>query len=1125
MKDKYSLAYDNIDEIEASTTIADDDYLVSFDVSERKFKKVEKQYVSTSSSSTTDYNSITIFTPDNKYSPLKMLPADGYANGEADNGIAAAHDASGGAVPSFTTAKKRQICVVTVAGTFNGIAVGVNDFLMANQDNPTTAAHWDIIKDSTDDFETAVDSMQGDELYLYGTYLINTANPTQRVNLAGEYTILNLCGYPAIYQTNNNTRAAEQTPRQCASAGLGVGQGLDVDDDLGNKLQQVTYFTLTTAADAENFLIGTKVEVFTDAYHPSADGSQKGYISNAFEVVSVDLAGGIVYADSVLEYHNEIANATNIYLIPLHEDKATIIREGSLFMGAPTVIGGEVGWWLTLEGTDYQTATISGSSTTRTLTMAGGVPSYLTAQGVRIVVDSDSIFTMEITETTATTITGTIENGKNDRGVSETCPTSGSVTFVPAFYTSEFDNTTHGGAIVLQQAHGSKVKTNFARLWAAGVRCRYSHFCETDVYASKVVNIGTGISGKSWRLLYMAEDYSSSRNRHKVRGCGGRHAYTSSSGETSIAWAADLWMFRSGCTCRPVADIETTLDTGAACDTHSMTNGASIKSKVEFVTSYNTAHSYRGIGGQLRGENHTITHEQRGGQIGLRVANGADYARSIGCIDNVQLKVADMPVRDDGFFFASNLPVGFLMQSQSAYTGGTAGYRTLAKVSASYANIPCGNKLESYTKADFNKVEFDNIGYVAEWLQDQAVMKISHARYSYSNDRGISFTSSTSLSVGSGSKVFTVTAGQDISVGQGILVRAVAAHESCFMRGRVVSYSGTTLTLYIDGYKGSGTYASWRLITDIYATRYGIAMGGASEYYAGVVDVELGVGGNPSSIFCLPIITATTSTGISFATDTITLTSALSSSVSVGYRVSISNAANSANNLKYYTIASIAVDRLSFTLTGASFTTESAGNAVSLIFYEATATKTAQVGILNVKDPHGVGMPALYPAELASDFSAVNIGVIIYNGQIVSGGVSSPKSVSRVTFSALVSSSATWTNMPLAETLVNGSSRHIRKVDLTGYSQVRIVGNIQTAGVAASIIYPKYKSTYDTVVGNYTNLSSGACEFVLTNTGGYESSWVDIATAAKTDVYLCLAGSGGDGATSPATGTLALEFR
>ena len=145
-----------------------------------------------------------------------MQASDGWANGNSDGGTAATHDASGGAVPSFTTAKRRSICIVTVAGTLGTATLNKGDLLMALKNNPTTAADWAVIADSTTEFNAAVEAAQGSPVALYGTFLLKTANPDAAINLIGDYTILNQCGYPAIYQSANNTRAALQTPRQVA---------------------------------------------------------------------------------------------------------------------------------------------------------------------------------------------------------------------------------------------------------------------------------------------------------------------------------------------------------------------------------------------------------------------------------------------------------------------------------------------------------------------------------------------------------------------------------------------------------------------------------------------------------------------------------------------------------------------------------------------------------------------------------------------------------------------------------------------------------------------------------------------------------------------------------------------
>lgn len=806
---------------------------------------------------------LTVFSPKNKFSPLKMLPTDGYANGSDDTGTPAVHDASGNAVPSFTTAKKRQICVVTTAGTLGGVSVGVNDFLMALRDNPTLSSHWSIIKDSTTEFNAAVESADGSPVALYGTYLLKTANPDAAPNLVGEYTILYLCGYPAIYQTANNTHAALQTPRQCSSAGRGLAQGLDVDDEVGTTLQEVSYFTLTTAADVQYFPLNKMVEVFTDAVHVStANDSSKGYISNAFRVTSTDAATGTVYADRVIRYHNRIANATNIYVIPLHEDRAINIRPGGTFMGAPTVIGGQVGWWLTLDGYTQLTGVISGSGSTRTITMAN-MPLWIANQGVRFgTVSGTMLESCKVVSRTSTTLVITV-TGTDDKGHAYSEPTSGTVYFQPCWWTSEFDNTTHGGAIVAQQAHGSKIDAEFSRVWAMSVRLRFSHFCSVKERLSKVVNIGTGISGKSWRLTYGVEAYSSSRNEVEVGagspGQGGRHPYTTSSGSTSVAWSANHWQSRSGCSCENRVKLRTSGDTGPGGDTHAMTNGDEIESVVDFPTTYNTAHSYRGIGNQRRCENGKTIHRQRGGQVGMRIANGSSYTRGPGSIDEIDLDVSDIPMRSDSHAFApsgssGNLPCGFIMQSQSAYTGGNAGERTQAIGKFRFKNAACGFVFESYTRGEFTKIEHLNVGYAGGWLQDQSKVHARDVDLDYSLAGGIATTSVTSVAIGTGSKSHTVDTGLGIVEGQNVLLQdssSVTNSRTNYMIGRVVSYNSGTgaLVSYVEVSKGSGTKTAWTITAGASIPRYGIVMSGASEFTFSVMKWKVGEGANPDEIF------------------------------------------------------------------------------------------------------------------------------------------------------------------------------------------------------------------------------------------------------------------------------------
>ena len=73
----------------------------------------------------------------------------------------------------------------------------------------------------------------------------------------------------------------------------------------------------------------------------------------------------------------------------------------------------------------------------------------------------------------------------------------------------------------------------------------------------------------------------------------------------------------------------------------------------------------------------------------------------------------------------------------------------------------------------------------------------------------LTIVSTTSLAIGTGSKVFTVASGLSLSAGQFIIMASDAAPTTNYMWGQIASYSGTTLTITVAATLGSGTYADW----------------------------------------------------------------------------------------------------------------------------------------------------------------------------------------------------------------------------------------------------------------------------------------------------------------------------
>jgi len=72
-------------------------------------------------------------------------------------------------------------------------------------------------------------------------------------------------------------------------------------------------------------------------------------------------------------------------------------------------------------------------------------------------------------------------------------------------------------------------------------------------------------------------------------------------------------------------------------------------------------------------------------------------------------------------------------------------------------------------------------------------------------------TSSTSFSIGTGSKVFTVSGGKAFVVGNFVLVTDDAAPTTNWMFGQITAYSGTSMTINVTVVAGSGTFTAWTI--------------------------------------------------------------------------------------------------------------------------------------------------------------------------------------------------------------------------------------------------------------------------------------------------------------------------
>jgi uncharacterized protein YqfB (UPF0267 family) len=77
---------------------------------------------------------------------------------------------------------------------------------------------------------------------------------------------------------------------------------------------------------------------------------------------------------------------------------------------------------------------------------------------------------------------------------------------------------------------------------------------------------------------------------------------------------------------------------------------------------------------------------------------------------------------------------------------------------------------------------------------------------------GYNLTSTSSITIGTGTKTFTVSQNASISAFKVGNYVAVGYDNSNFMFGQIAAYSGTSLTVYVTNITGSGTYAAWGFV-------------------------------------------------------------------------------------------------------------------------------------------------------------------------------------------------------------------------------------------------------------------------------------------------------------------------
>jgi hypothetical protein len=132
-----------------------------------------------------------------------------------------------------------------------------------------------------------------------------------------------------------------------------------------------------------------------------------------------------------------------------------------------------------------------------------------------------------------------------------------------------------------------------------------------------------------------------------------------------------------------------------------------------------------------------------------------------------------------------------------------------------------------------------------------------------------------------------------------------------------------------------------------------------------------------------------------------------------------------------------------------------------------------------------------------------------------------------VVFQANAATAVNLTDQATAEQFFNNANRNITKIDLTGYTQCRLIARVTTGSASANTprLILKYHTSFSTTVGDYVDIGTSAVVASLTNTGVIDSGWIALAAGAKADIFLAVTMIGGDAAADPAVAHMYAHFR
>ncbi len=371
---------------------------------------------------------------------------------------------------------------------------------------------------------------------------------------------------------------------------------------------------------------------------------------------------------------------------------------------------------------------------------------------------------------------------------------TGTFSVPKATYTTVAGDVEHPNPVILDAS--GRPTTGNGSIWVSGT---YDYIVKDSL--DNIIETTLGVTA------FTTLASSSTAYFQTFSGTGAQTAFTTSSDLGTDEKAIYVWVNTALTNCATNGTFAT--DTGWTKGT-GWTIGAGVATAAGAIsTAISQTAGFTLVEGQAYSVTYTIT-RSAGGLIPSIGGNNGTERTASGTYHEVIVAGSSQTIAFTGNAFTGTLDTivinvastaGFEIQNPSAYT--------ISGTTLTFTTAPVSGTNNIYVSAPSLLV-----GAASSSAADAAASAAAAAASetqagAYAGQLVV--TSTTSLAIGTGSKVFTVAADLGLSAGQFILVASDAAPTVNYMWGQIASYTGTTLTVTVAVVGGSGTLADWTM--------------------------------------------------------------------------------------------------------------------------------------------------------------------------------------------------------------------------------------------------------------------------------------------------------------------------